>query len=217
MTVAPANVKAARYAVEHWHYSGTLPVPPLVIFGVWERSKFIGVVIFSRGASSALGAPYGLGQTEVCELTRVALNDHEAPVSQIVAQAIKELRKQSPKLKLIVSFADPAEGHHGGIYQAGNWVFAGTSRESPVYFDRSGRKWHSRQVSVKGVNTQFGAVRVGPKTSELRKVMMPGKFRYLMPLNRRVAKQIEKLRQPYPSAVQESNLPLSADADQINP
>lgn len=117
MKVAPCSYKAAKYAVEHWHYSQSLPVPPRTMFGVWEHGKFIGTVIFSRGASPELGRQYGLKQVEVCELTRVALNDHDAPVTQIVAAAIRALREHSPGLRLIVSFADPHYGHHGGIYQ----------------------------------------------------------------------------------------------------
>jgi hypothetical protein len=28
-------------------------------------------------------------------------------------------------LRLIVSFADTAQGHHGGIYQAAGWIYSG--------------------------------------------------------------------------------------------
>ena len=116
--------KASKYAVERWHYSKTLPVPPLVKIGVWENSKFIGVVIFSRGASCNLLKPYGLKQTEGCELTRVALNRHKTPVTRIIKIAVLFLKKSSKNLRLIVSFADPKYGHHGGIYQGGNWIYS---------------------------------------------------------------------------------------------
>jgi hypothetical protein len=48
---------AAKYAVEHWHYSRSLPTPPIVRCGVWEGGRFIGCVLFSRGASSHLLRP----------------------------------------------------------------------------------------------------------------------------------------------------------------
>jgi len=117
-----ATHQAAKYACENWHYSKSVPVPPLVKIGVWEREKFVGVVIFSRGASSNLMSPYGLRQSEGCELTRIALTKHDAPVSRIVRLAIQFLKRNSPELRLIVSFADPQYGHHGGVYQAGNWI-----------------------------------------------------------------------------------------------
>lgn len=110
---------AAKYAVETWHYSKRMPMPPLVRVGVWEGGKFIGCVLFGRGANASLGSPYGLNQTQCAELVRVAMTTHVVPVTRVVALAIKFLAKHSPGLRLVVSFADPSRGHHGGIYQGG--------------------------------------------------------------------------------------------------
>jgi len=211
LTVAPCSHKAAQYAVKRWHYSQSLPVPPRTMFGVWEHGKFIGTVIFSRGASPELGRPYGLKQTECCELTRVALTHHDAPVSQIVAAAIKALRKHSPGLRLIVSFADPHYGHHGGIYQAGNWIYAGETSPGVEYRDRNGKRWHSRQLSKTGVRKQFGVERKVPKLSEMTQVKTPGKHRYLMPLDRAMRRKVSSLARDYPrSAVQASTATRSS-------
>lgn len=199
-----ATHAAAKYACENWHYSGSVPVPPIVKVGVWESDKFIGVVLFSRGASSNLLKPYGLEQAEGCELTRVALHKHKTPVSKILSIAIKFLKKNSPTLKLIVSFADPNEGHHGGIYQATNWVYTGRSAESYDYFDKRGRKWHSRQVSEKGFNIQQGVVRKTVKPSECTKIKREGKHRYLLPLDKEIKIKIESLRKPYPKRAPEA-------------
>lgn len=116
------SYQAAKYAVEHWHYSKSMPTPPVVKIGVWEDTHFIGVVLFSRGANNNLGKPYGLEVTQVCELTRVALDNHKTPLSRIVAIAIKMLRRMAEGLRLIVSFADANMGHIGCIYQAGGRV-----------------------------------------------------------------------------------------------
>lgn len=175
-----------------------MPVPPLVKIGVWENDKFIGVVIFSRGASSNLSKPYGLTQTECCELTRIALKNHSTPVSKILKFAIKFLKKNSPSLKLIVSFADPNQGHHGGVYQATNWIYSGKTSSTYKYFDKNGREWHSRQVSEKGFNIQQGQIRKTVKPSECTKIFQEGKHRYLMPLDNITNKKVELLRQPYP-------------------
>jgi hypothetical protein len=177
-----ATHQATKYACEKWHYSKSVPVPPLVKVGVWEDEKFIGVLVFSRGASASLFKPYGLKQDQGCELTRVALTKHKTPVSRIMSIAMKFLKKTNPNLELIVSFADPSEGHHGGIYQATNWIYAGQSAPSYEYIDKFGRKWHSRQVSEKGWNIQQGQKRKTVKPSECAKVFKEGKHRYLMPL-----------------------------------
>lgn len=196
-----ATHEAAKYACEHWHYSKSVPVPPLVKIGAWEDGKFIGVVIFSRGASSNLLKPYGLQQDEGCELTRIALTKHNSPVSRIVRLAALFLKKSSPCLRLIVSFADPHHGHHGGVYQAGNWVYVGDTSPSQEYW-HNGKRLHSRQVSEKGWNVQQGNIRKTAKPSECEIVKTPGKHRYLMPLDAAMRSRILPLSKPYPKRVQ---------------
>lgn len=195
-----ATHESAKYACENWHYSKTMPVPPIVKIGVWEDEKFIGVVLFSRGASPDLLKPYGLTQIDGCELTRVALSKHKNTVSKIIKIAIKFLKKSNPKLKMVVSFADVSKGHHGGIYQAGNWIYAGRSAESTEYW-KDGKRWHPRQLSEKGFTIQFGNKRHVPKPSECKKIKTPGKHRYLMPLDNDMKEKLSKLSQPYPKSV----------------
>ena len=192
-----ATHKAAKYACENWHYSKSVPVPPLVKIGAWENGKFIGVVMFSRGASSNLLKPYGLSQAEGCELTRVALTNHQSPVSRIIRLAIQFLKRNSPDLRLVVSFADPQYGHHGGIYQAGNWLYVGDTAAGKEYW-HNGRRLHSRQVSEKGWNIQQGVKRKTVKPSECTIINTRGKHRYLMPLDSEMRKKVLPLSRPYP-------------------
>lgn len=192
-----ATHEAAKYACEKWHYSKSVPVPPLVKIGAWEAGKFIGVIIFSRGASSNLMKPYSLKQDEGCELTRVALTNHKTPVSRIIKMALLFLKKNSPDLRLVVSFADPQYGHHGGIYQAGNWVYAGDTNPSKEYWC-NGKRLHSRQISSKGWNIQQGNVRKTHKPSECNIIETPGKHRYLLPLDAEMRAKILPLSKPYP-------------------
>lgn len=106
--------EAAKFACEHWHYSRCVPVGKTVYIGVWENNKFTGCVIFGWGVNRNIGSPYGLEQTEVCELVRVALGCHESTVSRIVSIAIKKIKKQSNGLRLVISYADSGQGHVGG-------------------------------------------------------------------------------------------------------
>ena len=205
-----ATHAATIYACRNWHYSKSTPVPPLVKVGVWEAGKFVGVVIFSRGASSNLLKPYRLQQSQGCELTRVALNSHKSPVSRIVAIAIRFLKKHNPGLRLIVSFADPQQQHHGGIYQAGNWIYAGVTAAGKEYF-HNGRRLHSRQVSEKGWNIQQGKRRATIKPSQCKVVTTPGKHRYLMPLDKEMKKQVGSLSKPYPKRVRSADSGTSGD------
>lgn len=196
-----ATHEAAKFAVETWHYSRVLPVPPLVKVGIWEEKKFIGVVIFSRGANNNLLKPFGLIATEGCELTRVALTAHVSPVSRVIKLAMQFLKRNSPGLRLIVSFADPSEGHHGGIYQAGNWVYTGRQPSTIEYIAPDGKQWHGRMVSKDGRIKVQGKYRSCWRTNQCTPIEKPGKHRYLMPLDDDMRKQISKLAKPYPKRV----------------
>lgn len=227
LIVAPCSHKAASHAVLNWHYSRRLPVGRLVMFGAWEDDQFAGVVIFSRGSNNHLGSRYGVTQTQVCELTRVALRSHEAPVSQIVAASLRNLKRTSPGLRLVVSFADPGQGHHGGIYQAGNWVYTGVAEPSR-FFRINGRLVHERSLSVSlGFTKRPGQHRTLPRNIEwiranmdpaAEEVMVQGKHRYLYPLDRAMRRQVKPLARPYPAAeVSTATRPASGGEGQVQP
>ena len=189
--------KAAKFACENWHYSKSVPVPPLVKVGVWEFEKFIGVVIFSRGSNNNLLKPYNLDHDEGCELTRIALSRHKSTVSRIISIALKFLLKRSPRLKLAISFADPEQGHTGAIYQASNWVYCGDTAKSKEFW-KDGKRLHPRQVSETGFNIQQGQRRATVKPSQCKVINTQGKHRYLMPLNKQMSEKIKHLAKPYP-------------------
>lgn len=190
--------QAAKYAVEHWHYSGSMPTPPRVFVGAWECGSYIGAVIFSRGSNNNMLKPYGLKMIEGCELTRIALQRHIIPVSHLISRAVKLLSEKSPGLRLVVSYADPNHGHHGGIYQASNWIYTGQTAQDFEAIDQYGRHWHSRQVSRTGFSTQYGEKRAVPMLKDCEIVPLIGKHRYLYPLDRAMRRQIESLAKPYP-------------------
>lgn len=202
LRIAWCGRDAAHFACTRWHYSRSLPASKSVFLGVWEGQAFIGCVIFGYGANRNLAQAYGLTQTACCELTRVALRSHVTPVSRIIAISLRMLRAHCPGLRLIVSYADPAEGHHGGIYQAGGWIYDGTLDNSNgvAYFDVTGQKLHKRQLSARGVMRINGQVRRVPRFSECRKERIPAKHRYLMPLDRDMHAQLLRRARPYPKA-----------------
>lgn len=203
-----ATHAAAKYACENWHYSKCLPAGKLVKVGAWERAKFIGVVLFGRGATPNLGRPYNLGQDECVELVRIALAKHSSPVSRIASIAIKFLRKSNPKLRLIVSFADQSRNHHGGIYQAGNWLYNGQGNPAKFYMIR-GKITHPRSIGAKGLVQNIHGARQIDSNATI--VNVPGKHRYLMPLDAEMRKQIEPLRKPYPKRVRSVDSDTSGD------
>ncbi len=189
-----ATHEAAKYACENWHYSKCIPVNKLVKIGAWENNKFIGVVIFSPGASAYSGRRYGLSKQQICELTRVALSCHKNPVSKILSISMKFLKLKNPGLRMIVSYADPRQNHHGGIYQAGNWIYSGVTEPGGDFEYLIDGKWtHPRSVKEK---FGFKGKALIEKGVKVRKPT--DKHRYLMPLDDEMRKKIEPLRKPYP-------------------
>ena len=193
--------KAAKYAVEHWHYSQCMPVGKLVKIGVWENNIFIGVVLFSRGANKNMLKPYGLRQIDGCELTRVALKEHISHVSRIISIALRLLKLKCKTMQLVVSYADTTQGHIGGIYQAGNWIYDFFSKTDQMLVN--GKKIHKKSLYSKYGHSsaeklrQMGFDVVIPKNG--------GKHRYLMPLNKAMRKKIELLSKPYPRGLTEDH------------
>ncbi len=190
LLIAPCSIEAARHAVEQWHYSKVLPTGKMLRLGVWERGDFRGVVIFSRGASPNLGKKWGLGSAEVSELTRIALREHDAPVSRLISISTRDLARRNPGLRLSVSFADPNEGHLGVVYQAAGWIYTGQS--SPVTGWRIGGRWRHRRGSWHQA-----------KGKRVRTRVFPGKFRYVRVLqrsDRELRRIVEAKRLPYPKS-----------------
>ena len=188
-----ATHKAAKYACENWHYSGCLPSGKIAKVGAWESGKFIGVVMFGRGANCNMVKGYGIGQDEGCELVRVALTSHQLPVSKIMALAVKFLKKQNPGLKIVVSYADPEQGHHGGIYQACNWIYRGISASAL-------KVWYKDKWSHKKTVDDSGVCQKNLKTKRVQ-----GKHTYLMPLDKAMKDQIQSLSKPYPKRATKAN------------
>ena len=189
-----ATHKAAKYAVENWHYSKCLPVGKTVKVGVWEENKFVGVVLFGMGSGNATcGTKYGLAKThEVAELTRVALTTHKAPVSRIISVAIKMFKHQSPGIRLLISFSDEmGQGHIGGIYQAGNWLYLGAFKEGDGGYCIFGRSMHTRSVGAKGWKQTLGWLKkhIDPNATKLP----TKKHRYVMPLDDDMKKRLKSL------------------------
>ena len=181
-----------------------MPIGKLVKVGAWEDEKFIGVVIFSRGANPRLMTPYGLKQDEGCELTRIALKSHKSYVSKILALSLRFLKKQSPKLRLVVSYSDADQNHHGGIYQATNWIYDGLKNPNTLgAFIINNKKTHKKSVHSKGIKQSIEEVRKHLDKNAIA-FYTKGKHRYLMPLDDIMKSKIIILAKPYPKRVKQA-------------
>lgn len=192
---------AAKYACSRWHYSRSMPIGKVGKIGAWEDGRFIGCVLYAWGSNQHLGKAFGLKMNQCVELCRVALDSHQTPVSRIIAISLKMLTRHNPGLRLVVSYADCDENHHGGIYIAGNWIYLGMVQldgGTPKY-RLNGKIVHGRTVhAIYGrgsQNLEWLRAHVDPNAEH---VFTKGKHKYIYPLDTAMRKQITPLAQPYP-------------------
>jgi hypothetical protein len=190
--------EAAKYAVTHWHYSRTMPASKLVRVGVWEGGRFRGCVLYGVGANRHLARPFGLRFTQACELVRVALaTGREHPTSKVVAISLRMLHRQSPGIKVVVSYADLGREHYGTLYQAGNWIFLGPSNQS--YLKVLGEVVHPRSIYDRygkgGQSVAWLRQNVDPLAE---RVPMAPKLKYIFPFDKKLRRELLEIAKPYP-------------------
>lgn len=193
-----ARDEARALVLEH-HYSHSWP--RRIVFALtWHVA---GGLFGDRGeavAAAAFGCPNVLWREPVIELQRlVRTPDLTMPLTSLLSAAVKELYHQLGD-ELIISYADPNAGHHGGIYQAASWRYAGAKPPA-----RTGCYIGGSYVHRRTLNHQYGtssprllrerlAVNVAP-------VVAAGKHLYWKALNRRGKAKAKRLgldSLPYP-------------------
>lgn len=143
-----------------------------------------------------IGHPYELNHDEICELSRVALTDHNNTVSKILKYSLRLLHKTNPDLKLVVSYADPYHKHIGTIYQASNWIYEGKKRNSYQYLI-NGKLVHGKTVYDLYGTTKIEWLRKNVDNNA-EMIYIEGKFKYLYPLTKTIRKKYSHLHKPYP-------------------
>ncbi len=193
LNLQPVDNATARKCCEAWHYSRSYPASKNVNFGVWDNAVFVGVIVYGHGANYKIGDPYGLKVGEAIELLRVALKGHVVEVSRMVAVSLRLLRQSSPGVRLVVSYADPEQDHHGGIYQAGGWVYTGQTSTGTKIVTRDGRSLHKRSFTGSNFGAPKSAIPAGA-----RMIQVSGKHKYLMPLDDAMRLDVKHMSMPYP-------------------
>ncbi len=196
LIVEPCSLEAARFACERWHYTRLMPPPKLLYYGVWENQQFIGAIVYGTGGIS-IARPFGVLRRQACELKRVALKDHKAPVTEIIALSLALLRCTNPGLRIVVSYADPLRGHLGIIYQAGNWIYLGKRKCSAIVVN--GQRVHGRTCGDRWGTGSVVKLReqVDPN-AYIQNVM---RFKYAMPLDRSMRRRLIGSKKSYPKEI----------------
>lgn len=149
------------------------------------------VVVFSIPANKNL-APFLFGRgtpLDVRELARLWAPDGHRPnlLTEAMSAACNALRREHGT-DAVVSFADPNQGHHGGVYQAASWAYTGTSSETRVYVTPDGRTVSRRAFHSGGTSL--------PPNLPMHR--MKGKHRYVRCLTKAARRSLVLPPLPYP-------------------
>lgn len=205
LQVRKISGKEGREYIREKHYTKTCHNGP-VCWGLFYFENLNGVVAFANPCSEAVresvfGPEFKEG---VIELHRLFTEDFlpKNTESWFVSRAIKELCKEKPRIKAVISYADSTEGHIGYIYQALNFQFSGSTVNKVFFRDEEGRLRHPRQS---GVN-------ISPEEAEKRgwiSEKRQGKFRYILLVGDRRTRRQSKKRllwtdEEYPKKVEDN-------------
>lgn len=130
--------EALRFIAEH-HYARGGPNTSVVALGLYHRGggELLGAALWLPPIIAAARHVAPSGPHGVLGLSRLAVHPScpKNAASFLVGGCIALLPDRYP---VLLTFADEAFGHVGGIYQATNWGYAGATRALPVW-RRDGR------------------------------------------------------------------------------
>ena len=141
--------KIHNYECHEWflnkHYAKRIP-NIMNCFGLYNGNKQLqGVISYGSPPSPSLVVGSFNGKyTEIfLELNRLCVNENleKNVLSFFVSQSIRHLQKP----KVLVSYADTSQGHHGYIYQATNWIYTGLTAKRTEWRMRESDK-HSKTI-----------------------------------------------------------------------
>ena len=178
--VKEIEANPAKTFVEHYHYAHGAGKMAHKYFGLYYKgdpNTLHGVAIWNP---PPLGAAKSVdpNHNQVLALTRFCLTDSrpENSGSFLISKSIKLLNN---RWQMLLTYADTALDHNGGLYRAANWDYDGMTGKNPIFWDPVTNCMVSRKI--------------GPKTYGMQAMLDKGyefrgryaKHRFVYPVNRR--------------------------------
>lgn len=168
--------------VKQHHYSHTHPGGVDFAFRLDWNGGLAGACLFGWMAGNPRAVLIkGYAPKDFRELMRLVLLD-AAPrnsETQFVGWCLRYLRKNT-KIVACVSFADPAHGHTGTIYRAGNWHYCGLQKPDRPRIIVDGIEVHPRMAYDRFGTSSASAIRAMGHVVELRPREPKHKFIYYL-------------------------------------
>lgn len=143
--------QAKEYIIKN-HYSHGCHNGPSPCYGLFDKDKLIGVLMFATPCSENVRASVFGAEHKDCvtELHRLHILDvtPKNTESWFISRCLKLLQNDKPQIKAVISFSDLTAGHSGVIYRATNAYRVGQTGSATFYIDENGRLRHPRQCGV---------------------------------------------------------------------
>ncbi len=196
-------VAARQIAVKH-HYLHSLPGGTKLAFGAFVEGKLFGVITFGVGPYNAFSLVEGACPDHCLALTRLWLSETlpSNSESRVISVCLRYLRKYTT-LKFIITYADPAQGHVGTIYQATGWLYTGLSEATPKFDIGDGVARHSRSLSH-----AFGSHSLkylSERGLNIKTLPQIPKYRYIYFLDQNYQNNLKTPALPYPKKETDEN------------
>ncbi len=202
--VQPIPFVAAKQIVVKHHYLHSLPGGTKLAFGVFVEGRLLGAITFGVGPYNAFSLVEGTCPNDCLTLTRLWLSEILPPNSEsrVISVCLRYLKKYTT-LKFIMTYAGPARGHVGTIYQATGWLYIGLSEATPKFDIGDGIARHSRSLahafgshSLKYLSERGLNVKVLPQIP---------KHRYIYFLDQDYRNRLKPTTLPYPKKETDEN------------
>ena len=162
--------------------------------GKFGLPRMIGAMIYGIPAMYGVAERYYPDNPSgVIELNRLCCID-DTPTnteSYFIGKTLRWL-KRNTKYKIVLSYADIAQGHEGIIYKATNFKSLGmTSPDRILIVD--GEKYHSRMLTKKSPKFEAIRQRIKKKDENITIEKLPSKHIFIYGLDRKANKRIKEL------------------------
>lgn len=199
LIVRPVMPSVVHTMIEERHYLHSMPAAPRRCYGVYLGDALYGAVVFTSGPRQGYHLLTAARPQAVSELARLWLSDALPPNSEsrVLGIVLRTLRRETT-WKLLLSYADPAAGHVGTIYQATGWVYLGQTEPTTYVRLADGNLYHPRSVYQRYGSNNVRHLRATgiPAVREA----MGGKHRYAYVLDPAWWWRLRGRQQAYPHA-----------------
>jgi hypothetical protein len=231
ISIRKINNNIAKDFIVKYHYSHAWTMCSLALgifyssdeemaFFEGKQEDLIGCMVFGNpvGRSTAASLSSELEINNVYELTRLFVHDGYGKniESYCIGQALGYIKRNIPKIKAVISYSDPEQGHVGTIYKATNAIYQGNDialmPNYSVSLTKDPYEWlHSRTVSARyGTHNVERLKKILGKTFYRKKESSKHRYLWILTPKREKKKILASLKHPplpYPtSAVDDTEI-----------